>query len=309
MLLRHGKVVLATAAAVILLTETSAWAWGPATHVNLACEVLGQLNLLPAALAVLLRHRARDFIYGNIAADFVFAKKLSRIKQFCHHWATGYALLEEAETDAGRAFAHGYLAHLAADTVAHNKFLPRQLTITRTTHRFGHLYWEIRADCLVDVEYRAFLAHLLRDRFHDHEDALEASLTDTLLPFELNRRVFRRMNLTTTNRAWQGTMRRWHAWSRWDLDADLVARYCTESVERIVTLLAEGPSCPLLHEDPNGNAALGFARHHRRQLRQMARAGIIAPHVWDEVTAHHDPAPFGDIVLDADATPLHPQHI
>ena len=76
-----------------------------------------------------------------------------------------------------------------------------------------------------------------------------------------------------------------------------------------VSLLAEGPGCKLLHEDPNGNAALGFARHHRRQLRQMARAGLIAPHVWDEVIAQHEPTRFGRIVLDTDAEPWRPQHI
>jgi len=299
---------LALAGLVVLFAGSAeAWAWGPATHVQLACEALGQTALLPAALAMLLRRHARDFIYGNIAADFVFAKKLSRIKQFCHHWATGYALLEEAETDGARAFAYGYLSHLAADTVAHNKFLPRQLTVTRTTYRFGHLYWEVRADCHVGAGHREYVRHLLFDRFHDHEASLEDRLVDTFLPFELNRRLFRRMNLTASHTAWHRTMRRWHFWSRWGLDAELLTRYHAECVERMVSLLAEGPSCPLLHEDPNGNAALGFARHHRRQLRQMRRAGVIAPHVWDEVVAHHAPAPFGDLELDAEAQPWLPE--
>jgi len=43
-----------------------------------------------------------------------------------------------------RAFAFGYLAHLAADTVAHNYFVPRQLAVTSSTSSLGHSYWESR---------------------------------------------------------------------------------------------------------------------------------------------------------------------
>ncbi len=98
--IRHLKIVLAIGAAVVLGGGAAeAWAWGPATHVKVASDVLANLALLPAAVATLLARHGRDFLYGTIAADFVFAKKLSRVRQFCHHWATGYALLEDAETE------------------------------------------------------------------------------------------------------------------------------------------------------------------------------------------------------------------
>ncbi len=306
---RWLKLLCLAGIAVLFSDAAEAWAWGPATHVKLGCQVLGQLALLPATLAVLLRRHAVDFIYGNIAADYVFAKKLSRVKQFCHHWVTGFALLEDARTDGQRAFAHGYLAHLAADTVAHNKFLPRQLTLTRTTINVGHVYWEVRADCHIERPYRRHLRSILQHRFLEHEASLAANLTETFLPFAINRRLFRRMNLMTTNLAWHEAMRRWHLLSRWDLCPDLLGRYHDESVERILSLLAEGAASPLVHEDPNGNAALGFARHHRRQLRQMARAGVLMPHVWDEISAQHAPTRFGQIVLNGSAAPLSPERL
>ena len=135
------------------LGGSTAQAWGPATNVQLANEMLSHVALLPSAIAGLLSRYAVDFIFGNIAADVVFAKKKSRKKQICHQWKTGFQLLDEAPSDPSRAFAYGYLAHLAADTVAHNKYIPRQVVLNRTSRNVGHLYWELRADLTVHPRY------------------------------------------------------------------------------------------------------------------------------------------------------------
>ena len=123
---KRGLVVIAVLV-LVGLGPSRAFAWGPATHVKLASDLLANAGMLPSALALLLTTRRKDYLFGNIAADVVVAKRLSKIKQICHHWATGFAILEDAKTDQGKAFALGYLSHLAADTVAHGKFLPRQI--------------------------------------------------------------------------------------------------------------------------------------------------------------------------------------
>jgi len=46
---------------------------------------------------------------------------------------------------------------------------------------------------------------------------------------------------------------------------------------------------PVLEHDPNGNAALAYTKLQRRQLRQMSRMGIIAPHILYEAAAGHAP--------------------
>ena len=91
-----------------------ALAWGPATHIGLASTMWEYLSVLPAAVAaVLARHRIA-YLYGSIAADIVFAKRLSRVKQFCHHWSTAFRMLDSAADGRAKAFAYGYLSHLAA---------------------------------------------------------------------------------------------------------------------------------------------------------------------------------------------------
>ncbi len=285
----NWRKVLVLSIVLVAFLSADAWAWGPATHVKLASDLLSQLELLPAGIAALLAARRKNYIFGNVAADVVLAKRLSRVKQFCHHWQTGFAILDDARDDAGRAFALGYLSHLAADTVAHSKFLPRQMTVTRTTMSFGHLYWELRADTTVGPYYWQILRDIMDEVFAEHEASLSARLTDTFLPFSLNWQLFYGMNRLISRRAWMVAMSRWSGRSRWLLSDQLMRDYRIESLERMIDVVSNQRSAAVLHEDPNGNAALAYTRMQRRQLRQMARAGLSAPHIIHEAEVIHAP--------------------
>lgn len=286
----NWRKIAGIAAVVVLIGHTELLAWGPATHVKLASDLLAQTALLPAAVAMLLRRHARDYLFGNIAADVVIAKRLSRIRQFCHHWKTGLAILDDARTDRSRAFALGYLSHLAADTVAHNKFVPRQITLTRTTISFGHLYWELRADSTIGPHYWQALRGVLTRPFGEHEASLSLRLTDTFLPFSVNWRLFFRLNHFVSRRFCIRAMDRWNGVSRWPLSDQLMREYRAECLDRMIDVVTRQHGSAVLHEDPNGNAALACTKVHRRQIRQMARAGLIAPHIYTEAAAGHAPA-------------------
>ena len=115
---------LGVVALVAVCFPESAHAWTPGTHVYLGESLLANLHLLPAATAELLRAFPFDFLYGNIAADSSIAKKYAPVGRHCHYWHVGQEIHDEARTDSLRAFGLGYLCHLAADTVAHNYFVP-----------------------------------------------------------------------------------------------------------------------------------------------------------------------------------------
>lgn len=287
---RRIPLIALAAIVYVLFDPAPAYAWGPATHAQLAADVLTRLPLLPAALAAILSRHAASFVFGNIAADVVFAKRLSRIKQFCHHWTTGFRFLEAAADDADRAFAYGYLAHLAADTVAHGKYVPRQLAVTRTTLNFGHVYWEMRADALVGHAAWNLLEEVLATDHEDHHQVLARQLTATLLPYHFNRRLFDRINRVVVRRYWGRCMNVWYRCSRWDLCAALVAQYRAESLERVMDLLALLQKSTVLKEDPNGTAALQQARAHRRTARYLRRRGLLTPRHFSEAAAGLAPA-------------------
>lgn len=288
------------AVVVVLGFAPQVQAWGPLTHVHLATDVLEHLALLPASVAALLAAHRRYFIYGNVAADVVFAKKLSRIKQICHTWSTGFALHDQAESDAARAFALGYLSHLAADTVAHNKFLPRQIVAAGSTVTLGHMYWEIRADATLPRNHGGELQALLKHRFTEPERLMRSQLTRTLLPYRLNRSLFTRMNLLQCARSWRHSVRFAALLSRWPMDPQTLGEFHAESLERIRDVLARGTRSAVLHDDPNGNSALLFTRHQRRLVRRLQRAHLPTAQVIRETVLNHAPAPAGGWRVAAD---------
>jgi hypothetical protein len=288
---RRWTVIATIAAACILLSAGDAYAWGPATHARLALDVLGQAALLPATVAAILARHGASYIFGGIAADVVFAKKMSRVRQFCHHWSTGFRFLELAQDERDQAFAYGYLAHLAADTVAHNKYVPRQITVTRTTMNFGHLYWELRADALVDAETWDTMEQVLQTDHEHHHAVLAGQLTATLLPYHYNRRLFERINHFVTRDYCKTCTRIWYRYSRWDLAPELVQEYRAESLARIRSVLAQGPASPVVREDPNGSAALLLARLHRREGRRLSARGVLASKRALEAAAGLAPLP------------------
>ncbi|MCG8404569.1 MAG: zinc dependent phospholipase C family protein [Phycisphaerales bacterium] len=293
--------LIAFLACIVLLSSASdVWAWGPTTHIKLASDLLSHLSLLPAAIAALITTHRRHFLYGNVATDTVLAKKMSKVKQVCHRWATGFSLLDSARTNKGRAFAYGYLAHLAADTVAHNKFLPRQMAVSRSTISFGHFYWEVRSDARIDQQHWRSLRKLVRGSYPEPEKLLESHLRATLLSFKTNRVIFKQMNLLASEKAWRRSVEFWARISRYELDDQVLRDYHEESLGRILDVLTNERASGVLHEDPNGNAALGYAKAQRKQLRQLKRARIPDAQVIREAAAGHAPMPSRALTLTID---------
>ncbi len=288
--------VWGVAAAVIMLlgdVET-ALAWGPGTHVALAGSILERLSLLPTAVGAVLARHAIAYIYGSIAADVVFAKRLSRIRQFCHHWSTGFRLLETAGSDRDRSFAYGYLSHLAADTVAHGKYVPRQIVVSDCTVGFGHLYWELRADTVQGETTWARLADVLDYDHEDHHRALECHIFGTFLPYQLNRRLFDRMNALTVRPVFRRTVHVWSRCSRWYLSPELLADYEAECVDRIESVLTQQDRSAVLRDDPNGTSALMRLRVRRRESRRLRLMGFPVKPRALEASRGLAPSPLPD---------------
>lgn len=258
----------------VLISPDLAWAWGPATHVGLGSSILNNLALLPASVALLLGRQRMAYLYGSIAADIVFAKRLSRVKQFCHHWSTAFRLLDTAKVEKEEAFALGYFSHLAADTVAHNKFVPHQIALSRTTVNFGHFYWEMRADAAETRSTQALFRRVVQQDHTDHHNVLACHISGTFLSYGLNRALFNRMNAMVAHRGLRRTMGTWDKLSRWHLSPELLQSYREESIDRIRDVLSNLRASPILREDPNGTAALMQLHVRMREARRLRRRGV-----------------------------------
>ena len=272
----------------IVLTPKDLWAWTPGTHVFLGDAVLRNLALLPPHVAELLAAFPSDFLYGSIAADTSIAKKYAAVGRHCHSWNIGLEIRDEASAGALKAFSMGYLAHLAADVVAHNFFVPRQLAVTSSTTALGHSYWESRIDTHIgDVWPRKARELLLID--HGRSDGhLDKILSPTLFGNSTNRRIFRGMVRVTDTDSWQRIFQLVSENSRWDLsDAD-VSRYLMRSYDYIIDLLSRWESSEPFSLDPSGDEPLRTAKQVRRLARREGgdvRAAITADRMFGMPTS------------------------
>lgn len=260
----------------LLFLPAPAQAFGPATHLQFSREILSDLVWLAPALAVLLRRFSDDFLYGAIAADITVAKNLTPYREHCHNWRVGFQILEAAEDDAQRAFAWGYLSHLAADVVAHNYFVPWK-TVADFAHRgLPHVYWEVRFDHAMPAARWEEARELARRGFSRHDALLSRMLSGTVLPFRLNRRIFDGVfflnRLSRLRRVREANARR----SALGLTPEEVADVQGLALALMRDLLSHGRQAECLRADPTGQRNLILARSVRRGLRELARQSRMA---------------------------------
>lgn len=259
-------------AAVFLLPE-QAWAWGPATHVYLGSALLDSLHLVPEAVRALVAAHPFDFLYGNLAADISLAKKYVPEGRHCHHWHIGEEIHDKAPNDRLKSMSLGYLCHLAADTIAHNWFVPRQLVLTSSTSGVGHSYWEARMDTHLDERYRRLARHVVMEHDHREADALfDQVLSHTLFTFRTNRRIFRGMIRFQDSERWQSVFGTMVSRSRWDLSDEAVVGYLERSFDYIVDYLDRRGEAICAALDPIGDRHLAMSKQVRRMAMQDGAA-------------------------------------
>ena len=247
------------------LTPETLLAWGPGTHVALGEGLLSSLHLIPPAVGALIHRYPIHFLYGSVAADISFGKKYVPAGRHCHAWPVGEEILAEAPTEPLRATAYGYLCHLAADTIAHNFFVPRKLLRTSTTKALGHTYWEMRMDAHVGEDYVSRARRIVMDYDHGAADSLfDEILSHTLFSFQTNRRIFRGMIRIHGNDHWKRVFDQVLKNSRFDLPDPLIQTYMALSYDYMIDYLNHGGGSQAATLDPTGEVHLRLAKKLRR---------------------------------------------
>lgn len=269
---------LVCAVAWELLAPAQAWCWGPGVHVTLGNAVLGAPELLPAPMAELLLANTRPFLYGAISAD-IFIGKGSRIKPgHSHNWDTGFSLLEQARKERDpkvMAYAWGYMSHLAADTVAHNCYVPNMMALTPLGGRLAHVYTEAQADRAV-----GFSGRQARQVFHlplgAADRCLLASTGQRSLPFKVKKRIFASSLAVSGAPRFRKTLRMAESFGPTPNEG-----YLEEMVQvalvAVLDVLRTVEQSPVVQVDPIGAVRLARAPKYRKRLRLLARRGRFRP--------------------------------
>ena len=289
--------VIGLALALIALVPAPALAWGPVTHIVLGVQTLASLPDGAPVIAA-LRNLPEVFLYGGLAPDIVQGRRLqSRLRRHSHNWTTGTGLLEAARNEREHAFALGYMAHLAADVVAHNFYLPTRF-VGYFRHGIGsHILEEARFDGLHQADYRELLLKLLDLDFRSLDRMLKRAIDSPLVGFTAHRMVF------------DGGLRRIREWHRalraigGDVgvaprEAELFLRASGGAIEEVLARHGAARCC---RYDPMGAQAIAGATASRRNLQRLVRLGPQAENAADglassmrsDLLAHLERNPFG----------------
>lgn len=260
---------------LVLLAIAASLPWGPGNHLEFALRVYrARRKFVPSATANLLRQERSAYLYGNIAADIINFKGWGGHYNHCHRWTIVEKMREKARTNAEEAFILGYLSHLAADTIAHNHYVPYHLARYARSKGLGHLYWEMRADRFVDASRWKIIGELKSDRSLDALDELvNEAVPRKALSMRTNKLVFNHVLLISERDRWRRGVERIHGLSSAPLDPDFLELFRRAAVGRIRLALRPKGLETLLHIDTNGKAAQKSAwKARKRALRRIASA-------------------------------------
>ncbi len=268
--------------ALVVLCPQPALAWGPVTHVALGVQVLATVVTPDHPLQAVLLNLPEIFLYGGLAPDIVQGRRLqSRLRRHSHNWETGLGLLKAAHTNEHRSLAYGYLAHLAADVVAHNYFLPARFIGRFESGIASHLYTEARFDSFQDRSYHDLLVKLLDVDFRALNRTLKRAIDSPLFPFAAHRTLF------------EGGLRRIRQFNRLiralgepdpdELeDVELFNRSSCSAIGGIFRDLDRAPACRF---DPMGGQATRSAIDLRRNLQRLVRINPAAANAAREMSS------------------------
>jgi hypothetical protein len=249
--------------------------WGPGNHLEFASRVLRRRRThLPAATASLLEDERPAFLYGNIAADIINFKAVGGHYNHCHRWTIVDEMRELATTPREHAFVLGYLSHLAADTIAHNHFVPYHLARYARGRQLGHLYWEMNADRFVpDKQWDAVADLKAMDQLGELDELINRTVPKKALSMTTNKALFNHVLLVSERQQWRRGIARLHPMAQVTLKRGFLGIFQRAAVERALLALRPRGLDRLKHIDTNGKAAQARALELRRKLVQRSRPG------------------------------------
>lgn len=253
-------------------------AWGPGHHLEFAERVLRRRReLLPRDVAHLIHEERDAYLYGNLAADIINFKSYGGAYSHCHRWAIIAEMRALATSRRQEAFVLGYLSHLAADTIAHNHFVPYHLARYARTRGLGHLYWELNADRFVP-EARWDLVTGLKgdDALAELDDLINRTVPHKALSMGANKLIFSHVLLVSERERWRRGMMRLHPTSKVRLARGFLALFQDAAVDRIRLALHPKGFRAIERVDANGKEAQRRAMRTRTTLLARFAPGVRA---------------------------------
>ena len=253
--------------ALFLILALAGAAWGPGNHLEFEARVWRRRKeLLPPKVCALISQERPAWQYGHIAADLINFKAFGGHYNHCHRWTIVEEMRDLARSPAEHAFALGYLAHLSADTIAHNHFVPYHLARFARGRELGHLYWEMNADRFVADERWEVVTQLKDNpKLASLDQLVNRSVPQKALSMGTNKLIFNHVLLVSERKRWRAGMELLHPLPQVQLTRGFLDMFREAAVARIVLALSPRGVQRLSHLDTSGKEAQARALASRKQ--------------------------------------------
>lgn len=283
--MKHIVTAILAAVGLLFFSAENAWAWGPGMHLVVGNQLLDNLHLITPFVGELISSHRRAFLYGCLSADIFIGKGSAFRPGHSHNWATGFRLLETVTKPRLMAYAYGYLTHLAADTIAHNYYVPNLLAVAGSSGTASHVYFEMQADSRMDWD-RDQALELFRRPNKSADGLLLSATSHRKWPFLLKKRLMIGGLSLFGRKQWGnslGLAERILPTINYESFLDRMTRL---SFTVAADCLNAPVSSPVVRLDPIGSKALEMVRslraHTGRQpLCDLGRHFLVAPSVND----------------------------
>jgi hypothetical protein len=263
-------------------------AWGPGHHLEFAERVhRRRRELLPRDVAKLIDEERAAYDYGNLAADIINFKAYGGAYTHCHRWEIVDEMRALAKSPREESFICGYLSHLAADTIAHNHFVPYHLARYARTKGLGHLYWEMNADRFIPTTRWARVTDLKsQDELFELDDLVNRTVPKKALSMRTNKLIFNHVLLVSERERWRGGMARIHPIERVSLSKGFLSIFQDAAVDRIRLSLFPKGLREIRRVDANGKEAQKSAMKMRTNVLERWTSTRVRGEESAERAAH-----------------------
>jgi len=249
-----------------LIFTDGAWAWGPAIHTVIGCQILDEVRHIFPLIARIIQSFPLEYLYGSLAADFFIGKGQKKKDGHSHNWETGFRFFDEARDDRETAYAYGFFSHLAADVVAHNYFVPNLIHSVSTWKRMGHIYWEVKADQFVDPVYMRVARDVLSMEELGCDDLLKSAVRTSRNGLKTRKHLFTQTVKLSDFLSCSQPIGMVNRSSRYQISQEYLIFMINLAYSLVKDFLTHPGSSPCLSYDPIGS----------RNLRLASRNGILS---------------------------------
>ena len=274
--------------AVLLIPDT-AFAWGPGMHLETSLVVLERIREIAPSIAAIIAEHPRHFIYGTVSPDILVGKRYAGYHWHCHNWNVAKVLLDTAKTTAEKAGVYGYLTHLAADTVAHNYYVPYKTVRGYSAKMLSHTYWELRYDLNVDNRVWKEITHITKGDYVDFDALMEKTLRKTILSFRTSRFIFKGLLKLEQLKHLRQTLQVFAKKSQWKIAPERYSHFYDLTINTVMNFLQDPQRAHCLAADPSGMARLSESLQLRNRIRENLRRKVITraqADKWVELSAN-----------------------